>query len=303
MSVPSSFDDQSWSTLITAFELASLVDLDNSDQTETDADGARSTIVFDCRFSLADVDEGDRLFRSGHIPGAFYAHLDHDLSSTIVPGRTGRHPLPESRDFVTFLEERGVCDSTQVVCYDDKGGAIAARLWWMCKWIGHEKVAVLDGGIQSWINADYTLEQPIPPLPSTKGTITATVQQHLVVDATALEEQETGVKAIDARASDRYSGGHEPIDPIGGHIPGALSFPFAENLDNGRFKNQSDLRARYASLSGVQNGTLISYCGSGVTAAHNILAIVHAGFPMPRLYAGSWSDWITNPERTIETGS
>lgn len=281
--------DLSFGTLISASELVSRLK-------EPDL------VVFDCRFSLNDPGAGETLFLEGHIPGAFYAHLDDDLSSPVVPGVTGRHPLPDPSLFARFLMDRGVGRSTQVVCYDDKGGAIASRMWWVCKWIGNEKVAVLDGGIQAWVANDGPLERMIPELPASPGTLEVEIRDHMVADASAVMNRPTGTTLLDARGPARYRGEHEPIDPVAGHIPGAISAPFDANLNDGSFLEKRALRDRFGSLSAIAAGDVICYCGSGVTAAHNALAIVRAGFPMPRLYPGSWSEWIVDEQRPIETG-
>ena len=260
-----------------------------------------SVAIFDCRFSLSDPDAGIRAYQEGHIAGAWYAHLDRDLSSAVRPGETGRHPLPDPARFGAFLAGRGVGSSTQVVCYDDRGGAYAARFWWLCKWIGHDQVAVLDGGLPAWIDAGgpVAVAEPVPPAERTD--LRVQLRPSLVAEAGEILRGEF-TSIVDARALTRYSGEEEPIDPVAGHIPGASSFPYEENLVEGRFGSAQHLRARYAALPGIETGDVVCYCGSGVTAAHDAVAIVAAGYPMPRVYPGSWSEWITDPDRPIELG-
>ena len=250
--------------------------------------------VFDCRFDLADQDAGGHRYAEGHIPGAVYLHLNIDLSGRVEPGRTGRHPLPGRAAFEALLTLHGVTGETQVVAYDDMGGMFAARLWWMVRWTGHRAVAVLDGGYQAWLEREGThtpnataAARPIPPPVS---------MQHLRKHADA------GTwTLVDARASDRFHGENETIDPVAGHIAGALNAPFQGNLgDDGRFLEPVALRRRFDSLLADGGGKpVVCYCGSGVTAAHNVLAMVHADMPEPALYPGSWSEWITDPGNPI----
>lgn len=261
----------------------------------------RPDVVFvDCRFSLAEPEAGRLQWRSGHIPGAHYAHLDADLSGEVVPGKTGRHPLPDLERFVGFLERACVTNETQVIAYDASGGPFAARLWWLLKYVGHERVAVLDGGWPAWRVAGLPADNDRPVACS--GVFRALPQPDLLADADAVSSVvQSGACLIDARAAERFAGHDEPIDPVAGHIPGAQSFPFKGNLDeDGRFKSPVELRRRFASLESA--GSVISYCGSGVTATHNVLAMNVAGLPMPRVYIGSWSEWITDGSREIATG-
>lgn len=270
-------------------------------------------VVFDCRHRLADPAFGRKAFLESHIPGARFAHLDVDLSAPVVPGKTGRHPLPDLDTFTEFLRQSGVSNSSQVVAYDDAGGAIAARLWWLLRWIGHDNVAVLDGGFPAWVAAEGPVESGEPG-PVERGSFQpSVVRASMVVDANMIVAQLASEQhdanppfvLVDARAPDRFDGSNETIDPVGGHIPGALSIPYAGNLDErGFFKSPETLRARFdeaVATSGAtpDSTTVASYCGSGVTAAHNVLAMVHAGMPEPALYPGSWSEWITDPERPV----
>ena len=262
-------------------------------------------VVVDCRFGLGNTEKGREDYLASHIPGARYAHLDEDLSGPIIPGETGRHPLPDIPSFVHQLSRWGIANNTQVVAYDSMGGPFAARLWWMLKWLGHENVAVLDGGFPAWLSKGYattdTLPQPTPALYSPSVHPNRSVPVEEVVQ----NLEQTGMLLIDARAEQRYAGEHEPIDPVAGHIPGALSYPFKGNLtEDGYFKSAGQLKERFHALSQHSPNTkIVCYCGSGVTAAHNILAIVHAGLPFPAMYAGSWSEWITDQNRPISKNS
>ncbi|MEW5754821.1 MAG: sulfurtransferase [Pseudomonadota bacterium] len=260
--------------------------------------------IIDCRFDLADTTRGRTAYRAAHIPGAVYAHLDEDLSAPMIPGKTGRHPLPAQSDLVATLSHWGIDGRVQVVAYDDSGGPFAARLWWLLRWLGHEHVAVLDGGWRHWVAARLPVcDAQCAPV---ARSFTPQPRPYLAVDADdvlrALDDP--AIKLLDARAADRYRGENETLDPKAGHIPGALSAPFMGNLDSaGRFLDQESLRARYRALLGATTAAnTIAYCGSGVTAAHDILAMLHAGLGDARLYAGSWSHWITDPARPIETG-
>lgn len=257
--------------------------------------------LLDCRFDLADPDAGAARFAAAHIPGAVYLHLDRDLAGPVSPGRTGRHPLPDRDAFRETLRAHGVADDAQVVAYDDAGGTFAARCWWMTRWAGHTRVAVLDGGFQAWrAMAGGTPDAAAgvsrtPPTEARPTTVTMPeLRPHVATGTWTL---------LDARAPDRFDGSNETIDPRGGHIPGARNAPFAGNLtDAGRFADRASLRRRFESLLASRaDQPTVCYCGSGVTAAHNILAMVHAGFAEPALYAGSWSEWITDPDNPIET--
>lgn len=255
-----------------------------------------SVRVFDCRFELADPDAGARKFAQARIPGASYLHLDRDLSGTVEPGRTGRHPLPDQGTFRALLRSHGVGDATQVVAYDDAAGMFAARLWWMVRWTGHQRVAVLDGGYQAW--AECNGSHPEGALPheavSVPPVTMPEVREHVHAGTRTL---------LDARANDRFHGHNETIDPKAGHIAGALNAPFQANLAaDGRFLDPASLRDRFETLLAGEGGKpVVCYCGSGVTAAHNVLAMVHAGLSEPALYPGSWSEWITDPGNPIET--
>ncbi|HEX2875468.1 MAG TPA: sulfurtransferase [Polyangiaceae bacterium] len=256
--------------------------------------------VVDCRASLQNPAAGREAYAQAHVPGASFADLLDDLSGPIVAGRTGRHPLPSVESFVAKLQAWGIGSQTQVVVYDDAGGAFAARLWWMLRWLGHDAVAVLDGGFPAWVAEGRPVidTQTIVP----RGDFVAQPRAGWLVSARELSEpQSTGRKLFDARAPERFRGDVEPIDPVAGHIPGAENLPFAENLENGRFRSPAELRARFAQALGDSTpDEAVVYCGSGVTACHDILAFAHAGLPLPRLYAGSWSEWITDPIRPTQ---
>ena len=259
--------------------------------------GERALVIVDCRASLQDPGAGRAAYAEGHLPKAVFADLLDDLSGPIEPSKTGRHPLPPVDSFVSRLRAWGIGSASQVVAYDDAGGAFAARLWWMLRWLDHDAVAVLDGGLQAWVAAGLPLDIEVPLRPA--SDFTPRVQQRLLVSASELL-QSAPHKVFDARAPERFRGEVEPIDPVAGHIPGAENLPFAENLAGGSFRSATELRERFdAALAGTAPEEAVVYCGSGVTACHDVLAFAHAGLPLPRLYAGSWSEWITDPNRPI----
>ena len=263
-------------------------------------------VVVDCRFVLRDVEGGRTAYGTSHVAGSVYAHLDEDLSGLIVPGRTGRHPLPEVDAFAATLSRWGIDESVQVVVYDDAGGAIAARLWWMLRWIGHQNAALLDGGWQAWKEGGevFAVRGGSESYASRRFVPSVRNELSVGVDDFAPVGSDPTFVLCDARSEDRYRGENETLDPVAGHIPGATSLPYAGNLDSsGRFHSRERLRARYeAHFGDVPMQEVVMYCGSGVTAAHNVLAAAHAGLGETRLYAGSWSDWITDPGRPVETG-
>lgn len=260
--------------------------------------GGDRLFIFDCRFSLADVEAGHRAFEEGHIPGACYINLNTQLSAPVITGKTGRHPLPSRETFAETLGRLGVSNEHSIIAYDDASGAFAARLWWMVRWLGHAEVAVLDGGFKAWQAAGLPVTRDTEAVQPTKFRL-RDPRSHQV---TADELTPSGKLLLDARDRARYLGQSETMDPVAGHIPGAISAPFTENLTaSQQLKTRDQLRERFASL-GVNTGDdTICYCGSGVTAAMNILAMVHAGYGEPALYAGSWSEWITDPSRPIAT--
>ena len=261
-------------------------------------------VIFDCRFSLADTERGRNAWREGHIPRALYAHLDEDLSGEIIPGKTGRHPLPPEDDFARWLGDCGVDETIQVVAYDDMGGAIAARLWWMLRWMGHDAVAVLDGGLPAWTGEHFPLDDHAPT--PVARSFRPSVRREMAVDMAEVMDKRNNPDylVLDARGADRYRGENENIDPVAGHIPGAISAPFSQNLgDSGRFLSPDELHQRFQPMQEEASSRhTIVYCGSGVTAAHNILAMAHAGFGEALLYPGSWSEWITKSNNPIAAG-
>jgi thiosulfate/3-mercaptopyruvate sulfurtransferase len=260
-------------------------------------------ILFDCRFSLADPARGRQLYAQGHLPGAFHADLDRHLSAPITRS-SGRHPLPDPSRLAAWLARCGVSADSQVVVYDDVGGAFAARLWWLLRWIGQGSVALLDGGLQAWlaIGGDLVVEEPQRPA----GDLIARPADELWIGTEALVSAlPTGAPIlVDARAPERFRGEVEPIDPVAGHIPGARNRPFADNLDaQGRFLPPDVLRAAFRSvLSQAAPNRVVHTCGSGVNACHNLLAMEHAGLSGSRLYPGSWSEWIRDSARPIAVG-
>jgi len=261
--------------------------------------------IIDCRFSLADPELGRQNFLEAHIPGATYAHLDEDLCSSVIEGVTGRHPLPSVENFADKLSDWGINSSSRVVVYDDAGGAIAAsRLWWLLRWLGHNAVSDLDGGWQAWLKSGGTVRggQEI----RSSSLFIPHVQPGRLIEKDEILARllESNFLLIDSRDEKRYLGEVEPIDPVAGHIPGALPSPHLNILDaEGKFLPPEALRHYFQPLIGETSPRdTIFYCGSGVTAAQNVLAMEHAGMGDARLYAGSWSEWITDPERPIATG-
>ena len=277
-----------YTTLISCSELADYV-------------GNSDWVIIDCRFDLADTAWGQDQYAEAHIPGARYAHLDSDLSSPVIPGTTGRHPLPSVEVLARTLSKWGIDELTQVVAYDQNGGMFASRLWWMLRWLGHEKVTVLDGGWQRWTEEGLPSdgENPLPEAGSFAPHLSARLEASTEDVVACLNDP--AVQLLDARGADRFRGENETLDPVAGHIPGAISAPFMDNLGpDGCFLEKDRLKQYYTALLGKTAASdAIVYCGSGVTAAHNVLAMVHAGLDEPRLYAGSWSHWITDQGRPV----
>lgn len=265
--------------------------------------------VVDCSHDLGQPALGRQQYEAGHIPGAVHAHLDRDLSGPTT-GRNGRHPLPSAAGFCAWLGQQGITPGMTVVAYDRSGGMYAARLWWMLRWIGHKQVQVLDGGWQAWLAAGLPAETGAAAPPPAQYP-TATPDHTMTVDADFVRRNLDRREAVlvDARGAGRYAGEGETIDPIGGHIPGALNRPFTENLGaDGRFKTAATLLAEWqgvagAHLTGGSATKLVAQCGSGVTACHNLLAMELAGLAGARLYPGSWSEWCSDPARPMATGS
>ena len=275
-------------TIISKTELAEILNSEN-------------LVIIDCRFSLVDTDGGRKEHAESHIPSAQYAHLDDDLSSPIIPGKTGRHPLPTIEKLTETFSNWGIDDSVQVVAYDQGHGGIAARLWWLLNWLGHENVAVLDGGWAGWTKADLPTSSEknepqkrnfIPQIDNTK---------QVPIDFVDAIRNDSEFCLIDSRTAARYRGENEPIDPIAGHIPGAISAPFPENLDEtGHFLSKEKLRERFENLKKeTPSDETVFYCGSGVTACHNLLALKHAELGDAKLFVGSWSGWIADGNRPI----
>jgi thiosulfate/3-mercaptopyruvate sulfurtransferase len=260
-------------------------------------------IVIDCRFWLDDTEKGRQDYLISHIPGAIYAHLDEDLTGEIVPGVTGRHPLPSVDDFAPRLSSWGIDKETQIVVYDDRGGMIAVRFWWMLRWLGHEAVAVLNGGFPAWLDGGHPVSTDVPKL-TPKRFIPVIQTSMLATENDILRNfGDPGFLLVDSRAPERYRGENEPIDPVAGRIPGAVNYFWLTNLDkNGFYELKDLLRGRFDVLfKDVSPENVTFYCGSGVTAAHNVLAVAHSGLGMPKMYGGSWSHWITDSERPIFT--
>lgn len=284
--------EPTWTTLVAASELAGHL-------------GDPRCVVLDCRFDLGDANAGWQAYGLSHVPGAYYAHLDTDLSDTGRSG-LGRHPLPDPQVFAAILGRWQIKPDTQVICYDAAGGALAAaRAWWLLRTCGHARVAVLDGGWPAWLAAGLPTSNDQP----TQGHDAYPAQwdeASYLLDGNVLARELAGqeIVLVDARAAPRFRGEVEPIDSRAGHVPGAVNRPFAENLDaDGRFKSKSRLREDFeALLHGRSSGEVVHMCGSGVTATHNLLAMEHAGLTGSRLYAPSWSGWIVDPRRPFATG-
>jgi len=262
--------------------------------------GDPAWVVVDCRHDLANPAAGETAYAQGHIPGAVFLHLDRDLSGP-KSGRNGRHPLPEVAALAATLERAGIGPGIQVVAYDDCGGMMAGRLWWLLRWLGHEAVALLDGGLPAWTAAGGALTAEVPS-PAAR-TFTPAPRDWVLSAAEVLDGLgQPGRVIVDARAADRFRGENETIDPVGGHIPGARNRFFRDNLGaDGRFKPAEQLRREWAAtLAGFTPEAVVHQCGSGVSACHNLLAMEIAGLPGSRLYAGSWSEWCADPARPVE---
>jgi thiosulfate/3-mercaptopyruvate sulfurtransferase len=260
-------------------------------------------IVFDTRHDLGDTEKGRRAWAAGHVPGAFFMHMDDDLSGAKT-GTNGRHPLPPVADFAARMSACGVAPGRQVVVYDDGGGSFAVRLWWMLRWLGHDRVALLDGGFAAWKREGRPLDTS-PPAPRTGGFLPrpaagATVDRQYV--AASLGDAQ--VPIIDARAAVRYTGEQETLDPVAGHIPGSLNRFWQHNLGyDGRFLPPAELHAEFLELLGDADPALVVHlCGSGVTACHNLFAMELAGLTGSRLYPGSWSEWCADPAAPVAKG-
>ncbi|KEQ19792.1 hypothetical protein GZ78_07985 [Endozoicomonas numazuensis] len=259
-------------------------------------------IVLDARFSLADPKLGQALYGQGHIPGSRYIDLEKDLSAPVISGKTSRHPLPEPDAFAERLRAQGISKTTHVVVYDDGGHAMAARAWWQLRWVGVKSVQVLHGGFKSWVAGHYPVTTDIPVI--TKSDFSADVDHSMTVSASdVLNQLKNPVfRLIDARAPERFAGEVEPLDNKAGHIPGAVCHPFTANMDDsGSFLSEQQLQKQLGDLM-VDGLEPVFYCGSGVTACHNLLAMEYAGMLGAKLYPGSWSEWITDENRPVATG-
>jgi len=254
--------------------------------------------IFDCRHDLANPGSGQVEYEKGHIKGALFAHLDRDLSAPLT-GRNGRHPLPEMQDFIRFLEKSGVAPTDTVVCYDAGPGSYAARLWWMLRWVGHAQAAVLNGGFARWVAEGRPVTADAPLITGTKYK-TKPERSRSVALAT-VERQLKRLALLDARAPARYRGEQEPIDPVAGRIPGAKNRFNSDNVNaDGTFKSPEELKAAFQSVIGERKPSeIVHYCGSGVAACHNALAMEIAGLTGSRVYIGSWSEWSADPARPI----
>ena len=262
-------------------------------------------VILDCRHDLLNPDFGRAAFEEGHIQNAQFASIDHDLSGAKMGADgvfRGRHPLPDRAALIEALRRLGINDNTQVVAYDGQGSMYAARAWWLLRWIGHDAVAVLDGGLGAWTAAGHPVVTPVAARPrgniSERHTLTRTVSvSDLVENLTTAKYQ-----VVDARANDRFRGENETIDPVGGHIPGAKNRFFKDNLaPDGRFKDAAALKAAFVPFGAPSHAVM--QCGSGVTACHNLLAMEVAGLPGAALYGGSWSEWCADPARPVATGA
>lgn len=274
-----------------------------STQELADRLGDSSIVICDCRHDLMDLEKGRRAYAEGHIPGAHFLHLDEDLSGTKT-GKNGRHPLPDIDAFAKKMGSIGIDHTTRVIAYDDAGGPYAARLWWLLRWAGHDNVAVLDGGINKWLVEGRAADRMPPAARPT--TFVAKRKENLTVDADFIlaNIKQPSASVVDARAPERYRGDTEPIDPVAGHIPGALNRVFKNNLNaDGTFKTAASLKQEFAKLLGEKSPSqVVNQCGSGVTACHNLFAMEIAGLSGAKLYPGSWSEWCADPARPVAKG-
>lgn len=279
-----------WTTLVDAGALAAAL-------------GRDDLAIVDCRTSLLDPAAAEAAYLQSHLPAALYARMERDLSGPHVPG-SGRHPWPEAAAFARTLGAWGITPRHQVVAYDAGDGVFAARLWFLLRMFGHARVAVLDGGIARWtalgLPLDTAVRAPVPAPPYPGGFDTARLLDAAQVQAHLAH----GGMLVDVRAADRFRGTTEPIDPVAGHVPGAVNRPCADNLAEGRFKPRETLAAEFRALLGRRSpADVVAMCGSGVTACHQLLAMEHAGLPGAKLFTGSWSGWIEDPARPVATGS
>ena len=260
-------------------------------------------VVCDCRHELADTEAGRRAYGASHLPGARFVHLDEDLSAPRT-GRNGRHPLPDPDRFARRLGELRIANDTQVIAYDASGGYYAARLWWMLRWLGHAAAAVLDGGWDAWRSATHPITVQLPDIKPARFARGAALADTVSTEEIALDLGTWQRRLLDARAPNRFRGENETLDPVGGHIPGAANRFFQLNLGaDGKFKPPAALRQEFEAATGsAAPSDVVHYCGSGVTACHNLLAMEVAGLSGSHLYPGSWSEWCSNPDRPIAMG-
>jgi thiosulfate/3-mercaptopyruvate sulfurtransferase len=260
-------------------------------------------VVFDTRHDLMDEARGPKVYAAAHIPGAYFLHVDHDLAGAKT-GKNGRHPLPELATFAAKMNRCGVAPHRQVVVYDDMGGNWSVRLWWMLRWLGHAKVSILDGQYPLWVEEGRPVTKEVPP--PREGAFVPKPLLGATVDAAYIEafRADPAAKLIDARTGERFEGRVEPVDPVPGHIPGAVNRFWKDNLDaHGHFKPPEQLRAEFeALLGGTAADRAMHMCGSGVTACHNLFAMELAGLAGSRLYPGSWSEWCADPARPVAKG-
>lgn len=256
-------------------------------------------IVVECRHNLVDVDAGERAYRAAHIPGARFMHIDRDLSGAKT-GRNGRHPLPDPAALATKLGRAGIDASKQLIAYDQNSGMWASRLWWLLRWLGHDAVAVLDGGLDKWL-AEGLPTDDREAAPQTAAFVPKVSQPVASADEILHHLDDGALLVLDARAPERYRGAVEPMDPVSGHIPGARNRPYTDNLaPDGTFKPAAIMRSEFEALLGAKSPSIVVHqCGSGVTACHNVLAMALAGLPGSRLYPGSWSEWVADPARPV----
>jgi thiosulfate/3-mercaptopyruvate sulfurtransferase len=284
-----------WTTLVSAEALAAAL-------------GDPALRLVDARFTLAGADAGpdvgENAWRAAHLPGAGYAHLDRDLSDHRKPASEGRHPLPEAADFCAVLQRLGISPGDQVVVYDGADGAMAAaRFWWLLRLLGHQRVAVLDGGFARWQQLGLPLETVAPEVFPGQYDGQFDLRQIATAEEVLRRQGEAPGWLLDARAPERFRGEVEPLDRRAGHIPGALNRPYAQNLELGRMRPAEALREEFGRLLGQHTpDEVLLQCGSGVTACHNLLAMEHAGLHGARIYAGSWSGWVSDPARPVATG-
>lgn len=255
-----------------------------------------NVVIVDCRFDLADKESGKKAYDASHLPGAFYMDLEKDLSAP-VQKHGGRHPLPDVHELAEKFGQIGIDHKTHVIAYDDQNGCMAARLWWLLKFYGHEHVQVMEEGFSAWKEQGYPVTDA-QPIPASKHFI-PNVQSSWVVDVGFIEKLPSATVLVDSRAPERYRGEVEPIDPKGGHIPGAMNRFWLDAVEAGKWKSTEQLEALFADL---KDQSVTVYCGSGVTACANILAMKIAGIQDITLYSGSWSDWVSYPTHPIEQG-